>query len=144
MTHDATRLPWMRPQGELVQALTDFTTEFERVTGHGTAADGLVEAWVDHTNALTRLTIDPRLMRGTSSVELADSVLQATAAAGADLRRQLDQLVGSAFGVDPADVDPLSTARDAIGHIELAGADLRHSLDDIMNRVRRIQQDAAG
>ncbi|MFE3451296.1 YbaB/EbfC family nucleoid-associated protein [Nonomuraea sp. NPDC059194] len=112
-----------------LRRIREATAEFERVTGAGEAAEGLVRASVDHTGRLREVTLDPRAMRQDSAT-LADSVTQAVRAAQDDASRQGQELLDAVLGDqarNPFDLNALrdrlqaaeeSFARSIAGHTE--------------------------
>jgi DNA-binding protein YbaB len=87
------------------------TGEEQEITGHGTAADGLITVTVSADGRVSELRLDPRALRRgpvTDAAGLADEIKQAVNAALADFDQKVKDFTGDLAGELAAGLDELA------------------------------------
>lgn len=85
----------IRQAEDVMRGLADVQAGIRRVTGEGTAADGLVRARADGRGDVTAITLNPRVMRFDAAA-LSAAVTSAVGAAQDEAKEKADELVAAA------------------------------------------------
>ncbi|WP_433056885.1 YbaB/EbfC family nucleoid-associated protein [Dactylosporangium sp. CS-033363] len=124
---------------ERIRQLHGLESRLSELAGSGAAADGQIRARVDSASGLSGLVIDPRALRQGSEA-LAEHVIAAVAAANADLRAQIEEVMREALGDAMPSTDAGELRRSAEEQIAQIEAGFRQSLDSIMADVEKLKR----